>query len=460
MPDIPKEATRIQVAMTAIRNRIATGSSAKLPSIRQLAETLRVSKSTVVEAYDRLVAEGEVEVRAGSGFFACVRPRPVKSVERGPQLDREIDPLWIMRQALAAREPSLRPGCGWLPDDWLPVDAMRRTLRRATREPGANLTAYGVPQGFAPLRDQLARRLLERNVEADPNAILLTCSATRAIDVVCRFLLRPGDTVLIDDPCYFSYQPLLHAQQVKMIGIPYTPAGPDLERFAAACVEHHPKLYLTTAALHNPTGAAISLSTAHRLLKLAETHDLVLVEDGVYADLEERPSPGLAALDGFGRVIMVGSFSKTLSAALRCGFIVARSDWIESLTDLALATSFGVSDLPAQIMHGLLVDGSYRHHLDGLRPRLARSMAMVIEQLGRMGMSVWTRPSAGMFLWVELPAGLDSSEIAQRALGQNIVLAPGNAFSVSRTAERYLRFNVAQCGDKRLFDLLAKVVGG
>jgi DNA-binding transcriptional MocR family regulator len=186
---------------------------------------------------------------------------------------------------------------------------------------------------------------------------------------------------------------------------------------------------------------------------------LVLVEDGVYADLEERPSPGLAALDGFGRVIMVGSFSKTLSAALRCGFLVARSDWIERLTDLALATSFGVSDLPAQIMHRLLVDGSYRHHLDGLRPRLARSMAMVVDQVERLGMNIWTLPSAGMFLWVELPAGLDSSDIAQRALEQSVVLAPGNAFSVSRTADRYLRFNVSQCGDRRLFDMLAKVLG-
>jgi DNA-binding transcriptional MocR family regulator len=317
------------------------------------------------------------------------------------------------------------------------------------------VTAYGSPQGYQPLREQLARRLNERDIAAEPSSILLTDSATRAIDLVCRFLLQPGDTVLLDDLCYFNFQSMMQAQRVNVVGIPYTPSGPDLDRFAAACIEHRPKLYLTTAVLHNPTGANINVGTAYRLLKLAEAHDLILVEDNVYADLDAHPAPGLAALDGFERVVLLGSFSKTLTGALRSGFIVARSDWIEGLTNLAFATGLGASDLPAQITHRLLVDGSYRHHLDALRPRLARNMAATIEHLERLGFTLWTRPEAGMFVWAQLPEGLDSLEVAQRALGHNLMLAPGNVFSVSRTADRYLRFNVAQCGDKRVFDALA-----
>jgi DNA-binding transcriptional MocR family regulator len=327
-----------------------------------------------------------------------------------------------------------------------------------SRQDKTNVSAYGTPQGFLPLRDQLARRLNDRGIAAEPNSILLTDSATHAIDLVCRFLLQPGDTVLVDDPCYFNFQSMMQAHRANMVGIPYTPNGPDLESFAAACIEHRPKLYLTTAVLHNPTSTNISVGTAHRLLKLAEAHDLILVEDSVYADLEESNSPGLATLDGFERVILLGSFSKTLTGALRSGFIVARSDWIEGLTDLGLATSFGVSDLAAQITHRLLVDGSYRHHLDALRPRLARAMATTIEHLERLEFSLWARPHAGMFVWAELPEGLHSSQIAQRALDHNVVLAPGNVFSVSHTAGRYLRFNVGQCGEKRVFDVLAKVM--
>lgn len=453
-----KPPTRIQLVTAAIRQKVAAAPGAKLPSIRRLAEQLKVSNSTVVEAYDRLVAEGEVEARPGSGFFAAARLRPFKLAEAGPQLDRAIDPLWIMRQSLAIGQPAWQPGCGWLPDEMLPGEMLRRVLRGVAREESANLTRYGAPQGFRPLREQLARRLNERGVAGDPSAILLTESATRAIDLVCRFLLQPGDTVLIDDPCYFNFQSTLRAQRVRMVGVSYTPNGPDLEHFAALCAEHRPKLYLTTSVLHNPTGTNISAGTAHRLLKLAEVHDLVLVEDSICADMEAKPSPGLAALDGFERVILLGSFSKTLTAALRCGFIVARGEWIEGLTDLALATGFGASDLAAQVTHGLLTDGSYRRHLDALRPQLARSMAFAAQNLTRIGFSLWAQPEAGMFLWARLPDGCDSSAIAMRALKGNVVLAPGNVFSVSHTASQYLRFNVAQCRDKHDFDALGELM--
>jgi DNA-binding transcriptional MocR family regulator len=237
---------------------------------------------------------------------------------------------------------------------------LRRVFRGVANQERTNLTAYAVPQGYAPLREQLARRLHDRDIAASPDDILLTDSATRSIDLVCRFFLQPGDTVLIDDPGYFNFQAMLQAQRVTAIGVPYTPAGPDLDLFAAACIEHRPKLYLTTGVMHNPTGMNIGIGAAHRLLKLAGEHDLVIVDDCIAADLGHRAVPGLAALDRFERVVLVGSFSKTLGGALRCGFIATRSDWIDGLTDLALATSFGASDVAAQAVHRLIVNGSYR----------------------------------------------------------------------------------------------------
>ncbi|HEY4351270.1 MAG TPA: PLP-dependent aminotransferase family protein [Paraburkholderia sp.] len=458
MADSYKPPTRTEIAMSAIRSRIQKSPGAKLPSIRRLAEQQGFSKSTIVEAYDRLVAEGEVAVKPGSGFYAAARARPLKLAEPAVQFDRAIDPLWIMRHSLVVGDPSLRPGCGWLPDEWLPGDVMRRVLRTIARGEDANVTAYGTPRGFYPLRDQLARRLGERDITASPDSILLTESATRAIDLISRFFLQPGDTVLVDDPCYFNFPSMMQALRVDVVGIPYTLHGPDLDAFAAACIKHRPKLYVTTAVLHNPTSVNISAATSHRLLRLAEVHDLILVEDTVYADLDGSAPPGLAALDGLDRVVLLGSFSKTLSGALRSGFIAARGDLIEGLTDLALATSFGVSDLPAQITHRLLVDGSYRHHLEGLRPRLARNMSMTIDRLQALGCTPWVRPDAGMFVWVQLPAGVDSSDIARRALEHELVLAPGNIFSVSQSAGRYMRFNVSQCNDKRVFDVLENLL--
>lgn len=132
--------------------------------------------------------------------------------------------------------------------------------------------------------------------------------------------------MLVDDPCYFNFHALLRAHRARIVSVPYTPSGPDLGLFAQALAEHRPRLYVTNSALHNPTGATLSAATAHRLLKLAEQSGLTIVEDDIFADLEPETAPRLAGLDGLERVIQIGSFSKTLSASVRCGFIAARRD--------------------------------------------------------------------------------------------------------------------------------------
>ena len=229
-------------------------------------------------------------------------------------------------------------------------------------------------RGSLALRRLLVRRFAAEGIEAGADQILLTPSGTRAIDLVCRFLLNPGDTVLVDDPCYFNFRALLRAHRAKIVSVPYTPSGPDVTRFDAALAAHHPRLYITNAALHNPTGATLAPQTAHRILTAAAAHDLTIVEDEIFADFEPEPSARLAALDGLARVIRIGSFSKTLSASIRCGYIVARPDWIEGLIDLQVATNFGgPSPVAAELVFGTLSDGSYRKHLIGLRRRLARA---------------------------------------------------------------------------------------
>ncbi|MFO1061778.1 MAG: aminotransferase class I/II-fold pyridoxal phosphate-dependent enzyme, partial [Dongiaceae bacterium] len=158
------------------------------------------------------------------------------------------------------------------------------------------------------------------------------------------------------------------------------------------------------------------------------------------------------------RVVRVGSFSKTLSAAVRCGFVAARPDWIESLADLQLATEFGSPALSAELVLALLRDGSYRRHLELLRRRLAEAMAETARRLRAIGIEPWLMPKAGMFLWCRLPDGQDAAAIARRCLEQGVVLAPGNAFSATQSARSYLRFNVAQSGDPRLYPILARAL--
>lgn len=422
----------------------------RLASIRVQAKLRAVSKTTVVEAYDRLVAEGVVESRRGAGFYVTGRPPPFRLVEAGPRLDREVDPFWVSRQSLETPDHALRPGCGWLPPGLMPEALLRRSLRGLSRADVALLTDYGSLRGHWKLREHLAWRLHHFGVPATPEQILLLDSGTQAIDLLCRFLLEPGDTVLLDDPCYFNFRALLRAHRVQVVSVPYTPTGPDVAAFEVVLEQKKPRLYITNCAVHNPTGASLTAATAHKLLKLADQHGLVMIEDDIFADFEADPSPRLAAFDGLERVVQIGSFSKTISASLRCGYIVAKPEWIEGLEDLKIATSFSSGRFSAELLLSVLKDGAYRRHIDSMRGKLAGMMNHTVAWLQTVGITPWVLPRAGMCLWCELPQQRDAAQLARRALAQNIVLAPGNVFSPAQTAAGFLRFNVAQSLDPRI----------
>ncbi|WP_342644226.1 PLP-dependent aminotransferase family protein [Rhodoligotrophos ferricapiens] len=447
------EAIRAKVASRAL----ATGD--RLPSIRRFAVTMGVSPSTVVEAYDRLAAEGLIRARPGSGFYVASATPPLALAEIGPKLDRAVDPFWVSRQSLDAEAAVAKPGCGWLPADWLPNAAIRRGLRQLARADDTVLADYGATRGPLALRRLLARQFAGEGLETTLDQILLTSSGTQAIDLICRLLVKPGDAVMVDDPCYFNFQALLRAHQAVTIGIPYTPAGPDTERFAEVAAKHRPRLYITNSALHNPTGATLSPQVAHRLLNIAAAYDMVIVEDDIFADFEPEPSPRLAVLDGLSQVMRIGSFSKTLSASIRCGYIVARPEWIEALIDLQVATSFGgVSPVNAGLILTALSDGSYRKHLEALGRRLARARRDAAASLAQSGISPWLMPRGGFYLWCSLPDGRDAAVVARAALRENVVLAPGNVFSVSQSASSFMRFNVAQMSEPRILAVLERAL--
>ena len=448
--------------MDAVRRRIASRAltpGERLPSIRGFAATMGVSPSTIVEAYDRLVAEGVIRSRPGSGFFVSESVAPFSPAECGPKTDQAIDPFWVSRQSLDADSGTLKPGCGWLPAEWMPNAAIRKAMRGLARTDSPVLTEYGSTRGAFNLRQFLARQMSDQGLMASPDQILLTTSGTQAIDLICRLLVQPGETVLVDDPCYFNFQALLMAHQVRIISVPYTRNGPDISLFKQTLEQHKPRLYITNSALHNPTGATISPQVAHQVLAAAAPHDLIIVEDDIFSGFEPELSPRIAALDGLDRVIQIGSFSKTLSASVRCGYIAARAEWIEALIDLQVATNFGgPSPVATELLFSILRDGGYRKHMDTLRRRLSRMRQEKTAQLAQMGVVPWLMPRGGFYLWCSLPNSLDSADVARAALKENVVLAPGNVFSPSRSMAGFMRFNVSQMNDPHITETLQRAL--
>ncbi len=213
-----RPASRVETVATFIRSRIASRAltrGARLPSVRELAGKLAVSKSAIVEAYDRLAAEGAVVARRGSGFFVAGAPQPLALTAAGPPPEPAVDPSWINRQAMTAASDFLCPCAGWLPDSWVLDLGVQRALRLSARDEAQRRRQYDEPLGHAPLRRLFSVRLAERSVLVDPDQIVVTDSCSQALDLVCRFVLNAGDAVVVDDPCYFNFLTLLKTLRAK-----------------------------------------------------------------------------------------------------------------------------------------------------------------------------------------------------------------------------------------------------
>ena len=219
--------------------------------------------------------------------------------------------------------------------------------------------------------------------------------------------------------------------------------------------QYHPQLYITNTQLHNPTGASYSVATTFQVLRLAERHGLRVVEDNVSADLVPGRSVTLAAADQLRRVVYVGSFSKSVAPGLRVGFVVAEPGLLEELVYYKLVSGLSSSAINERLVHAIFMEGHLRKHLEQLRDRLAKAQERTCRRLENAGFKLFFEPGAGMFVWAR-PADetVDTLQLAQMALSQNILLAPGHLFRTDLSPCPWMRFNVAYCDSDRLFTLM------
>lgn len=431
---------------------------ARLPPIRQFAAAHEVSKFTVVEAYERLVALGYLQSRRGSGFYVAQRRSPAEAATGPAPAARALDLVGVLRRGFEDDPQALKVGAGWLPPSWLDEDGIARTIRALSRRADLRPTSYGEPQGWAPLRSQLALRMADLGIEVGPQQVVLTHGATQALDLVARHLIRPGDCVLVDDPGYWTLFGNLRMHGAQLVGVPRNADGPDTATLEAVLVQHRPKVWFTQSVLHNPTAGSLSAAVAHQVLKLADRHDLLIVEDDTYADHQPGRGTRLATLDQIARVIYVGSFSKTLSANLRVGFLAASPDLAASLTDLKLLSALTTSEFSERMVHLMLTEGHYRKYIQRLHGRLAECIGATLRVLERAGLRPFLEPREGMFVWARVPGVEDSAGIAGAAVERRLLLAPGSLFRPQMQASPYLRFNVAWGADPRLERFLGEAL--
>ncbi|MGY8523952.1 aminotransferase-like domain-containing protein [Paracidovorax citrulli] len=467
MPDLPGPVPSSQMTLVGqltewARRRIDEGvfrPGMRMPSIRQLAQDKGISRFTVVEAYERLVAQGYLESRRGSGFFVrepAGSATGAPEAQPVPEISRNIDVPWLLRNMFHRAEPRKAPGLGFLPNDWLDGELIASALRGLGRQPGGHFLSSGTPEGFLPLRQQLRTRLAELEIGATPQQIVLTSGITQALDLIARLYVRPGDAVLVGDPAWFVMFARFAAQGAQVIGVPYTAEGPDLQALERIVQAHRPRLVILNSVLHNPTGTSLSAAKAFQLLRLAEQYDFLVVEDDIYCDLcpPGHPATRLASLDQLRRVIYLGSFSKTLAANLRVGFVAASPQVAAGLTDSKMLAGLATPEINERVLYKVLTEGHYRKHVERVRGRLDRARDDTRRALERLGLTLFPGQHAGMYLWAD--TGRDTNAIATAGHEEGFLFAPGSLFSPSQLPSGWMRFNVACGADPEMLAFLAR----
>src|SRR5471032_1440466 len=450
----------VRSVVARIDDRLLRG-GARMPSIRQCAASLDVSCATVVASYDKLVGLDYLESRCGAGFFVRERASLNMPVPQPEMAAQPMDVVWLIRNMFRQKPPHHAPGSGMLPNEWLDGELVARALRDVARQPGSLLLSYGSPQGFLPLRQQLQLKLAGLEVGCPPEQIVTTVGVMQALDLVAREFARPGDTIFVDDPAYWLMFGAFAAMGMRVIGIPRLADGPDIATLAELAALHRPKLYVINSVLHNPSSTSLSAAKAFQVLRLAEEHGFVIVEDDIYCDLHPgsavQPATRLAALDQLNSVIYLGGFSKTMAANLRVGYIATSPERAERLADRKMLSTLTTSDIGERVVYKVLSEGAYRKHIDRIRARLDSVRTKALRQMERIGLTIGSAPPAGMFVWVD--AGRDTNVLTERAMAEGLLLAPGSLFSPNQLPSTRMRLNVAAMQEPAVWRFLERELG-
>lgn len=423
----------------------------RLPSIRSAARDHDVSKNTIVEAYDRLVARGLIMARQGAGFTVAAPNQALRADDAPRHLVEAVDSISLLRAQLD-QNYAVRIGDGRPPASWMAGIPVRNLPELENDTSG-----YGSHMGYQPLRLLIAARHNSDGIALDPKQIVTTFGANHGLDLIVRRYLKAGDTVLVDDPGYYPLFAKLRLAQVNYIGVPRGPNGPDLDLLRSLATAHRPKVFFTQSLAQNPTGTSMDLMTAHGVLKLAEHLEFMVVDDDPFVDLPEPTGVRLAALDAFDRVIFVGTFSKTLSASLRTGYIAAHVSIAEELAELKMITTVNSSRMSEMMIAEVIRSRRYSRHLKKLAARLQEAGRKLKSDLAGLNLRCKVDPGQGYYAWLDLPEGVSDTELASKAAAEDIFLAPSTFFSTqSCSRPAGMRLNITRTADPRFLRFLER----
>lgn len=420
----------------------------RLPSIRALSKKHGVSITTAIKTFELLEAEGHLVAQAQAGFF--VR-------QRASGLDEPFMPSFSPRAKAvgharliheiqqSARDAQRVPlGTVMLSPALLPVEALQRSLIRASKHTPLALGNYGPSNGEPALLDALCSHFGDDGIHLKQNDLQITNGCMSAVSLAIHAVTAPGDVIALPSPCFSGQLQLIASLGRKVIEMPSSTRGFDIDRLERILSTGQAQACLITANFQNPLGYCLSPDEKRRIAALATAYRFPVIEDDVFGECghdRQRPLP-IKCWDNSGDVIWCGSFSKTLAPGYRIGWC-APGRYAEELSTLHLTEVLAVNSPLQLALADFIRCGEYRRHLKRLHTALAAQVDQLRAAVVRHfpGGCRITDPQGGYALWVQLPEGCDGLELYERARESDINIVPGVIFSARDLYRNYVRLN-------------------
>jgi len=470
---------RNQIRRLILSRRLQAGS--RLPPERELAGALGVNRSTVVNAYRELEADGLIESYVGRGTTVKFIPPG----EEGQETDLAVQtPVWksfYSRQAarmfnpiisnildLVNREDIISLAVGLPSNEFYPLKEFNSIMSGLICEKGRYVFGHGPTAGHYPLREYLAGFLKERGVETMPDNSMVLSGSQQGLDLAAKVFLEPGDALVVEEPSYMGALQVFAAAGARILGVPLDEEGLRVDILEQILSRYHPKFIYTLPTFQNPSGITMSILRRRELLKLAYRFHVPILEDDPYSELyyEGERMPSLKSMDNHGYVIYLSTFSKMLFPGLRLGWVAAPPVLAGQLVMTKQLDDFHVNSLSQWAVNEFCRRGLLEKHLMRVREEYAVKrdlMQASLEELAPPGFR-WNRPAGGYHFWCKLPEGVKAGALLARTIEKKAAFVPSDAFFANGGGTNRLRLSFSRYpgelireGVRRIFEALGEM---
>lgn len=357
-----------------------------------------------------------------------------------------LEPSAVREILKVAERSDIISFAGGLPaPELFPTAEISAAFERVLRDHGGRALQYGITEGLVSLREWIAQRLARRQVKSSVDQLLITSGSQQGIDLVGRVLLDPGDVVVTENPTYLAALQAFAAYQVKVVAVGSDDDGMKVDELEEVIADHAPKLIYICPDFQNPKGTTLSLERRHKLVRIAQQHQLPILEDDPYGELRFRGTtpPAIAGLDEEGSVLQLGTFSKTLAPGLRLGWVHGPKELVRKIAIAKQASDLHTATLAQWAASDVLANFDFDAHLDRIRTVYGARRDVMVEELRKaMPHGVrFTEPEGGLFLWIDLPRGLRDDEVFKTGIARKVAVVPGSGFFVGAPVHGHLRLN-------------------